>query len=222
MTARGAGAFGKMPGMGDFLRLDLPAGFTRAWDAWLQAGLISARDRLGERWNACYLSAPIWRFSLPPGVAGAEAISGVTMPSVDRVGRQYPLTLAAPCGAGPTALRHFANDAFFTALEDIALTALEEELSRDALAALLEGCAPANPDAPAETAATYAGACPPEAVLAARWLRERHGETCVWTAAVAGDHRLFLSPGLPDPLRVEGLFDLDAPVWRALPAASPA
>ena len=56
MTARGAGAFGKMPGMGDFLRLDLPAGFTRAWDTWLQAGLISARDRA--------LGHQLWRPSI--------------------------------------------------------------------------------------------------------------------------------------------------------------
>lgn len=220
--ARGTGAFGKMPGMGDFLRLNLPVAFTQAWDEWLQAGMLSAQSRLGGRWSESYLSAPIWRFSLLPGVAGPEAVSGVMMPSVDRVGRQYPLTLAAPCGAGPTALRHFANDAFFAALEDIALSALEEDFTRDTLAARLEGLAPVTPAAPDADLDRLAGPLAPEAVLAARLLRERRGETCLWSATLEDDHRLFLTQGLPDPLQVEGLFDLDAPAWRHQPVVSPA
>ena len=51
------------------------------------------------------MMAPIWRFALAPGVAGPLPMLGVMMPSVDRVGRQFPLTLAAPM-AEASPLRH--------------------------------------------------------------------------------------------------------------------
>src|SRR5262249_23889417 len=38
---------------------------------------------------------PIWRFALSPGLCGAGAATGVLMPSVDRVGRYFPLTIVA-------------------------------------------------------------------------------------------------------------------------------
>ncbi len=92
-------AFGKMPALGDFFRLNPPPGFVPVWDAWLQAGLLAARAQLGDRWDACYMSAPIWRFSLAAGLAGPAPLLGVMMPSVDRVGRQFPLTLVVPVPA---------------------------------------------------------------------------------------------------------------------------
>jgi type VI secretion system ImpM family protein len=89
-------AFGKIPALGDFFRLNPPPGFVPVWDSWLQAGLLAAHAQLGDRWDACYMSAPIWRFSLAAGLAGPAPLLGVMMPSVDRVGRQFPLTLVVP------------------------------------------------------------------------------------------------------------------------------
>ena len=100
----GVGAFGKMPGMGDFLRLNVSARFVQVWDGWLQGAMLAARNSLGDRWNECYFSAPIWRFSLPRLSEDLPGVSGIMMPSVDRVGRQYPLTLAVPVPTGPSAL----------------------------------------------------------------------------------------------------------------------
>ncbi|MGR3321331.1 MAG: type VI secretion system-associated protein TagF [Pseudooceanicola sp.] len=215
------GAFGKIPGLGDFLRLDLPAGFVTAWDEWLQSALTGARGSLGDRWDECYLSAPIWRFSLPAGAAGAAAVSGIVMPSIDRVGRQYPLTLAATCPPGGTPARHFANAAFFDRLEDIALTALEEEFGRDELAARLSGLAPETaPDSP-PGADVYAGPIPPENALAARHVAAQWGETALWSTEVGGDHRLFLCHGLPSMRQSLGLFDLAAAFWQAETVAVP-
>ncbi|NJK42670.1 MAG: type VI secretion system-associated protein TagF [Aquincola sp.] len=79
------GAFGKMPSLGDFLRMDLPSGFIDPWDRWLQEGILSVRASLGEAWQDCYFSAPIWRFNLSPGLAGAAAVMGVMMSSVEEV-----------------------------------------------------------------------------------------------------------------------------------------
>ncbi|MEO0912830.1 MAG: type VI secretion system-associated protein TagF, partial [Pseudomonadota bacterium] len=120
------GAFGKIPALGDFFRIGLPPAFTEPWDAWVQAGLLAAREAFGADWDGHYNSAPIWRFSLAANLAGAKPVQGVIMCSVDRVGRQFPLTLAAQCAEDVTpAEAHFAGADIFAALEAIALDALE-------------------------------------------------------------------------------------------------
>ncbi|MFL6661645.1 MAG: type VI secretion system-associated protein TagF [Rhizobacter sp.] len=89
------GWFGKLPNLGDFASRRLPDTFVHRWDRWLQAGLARARDDDGD-WLRGYLVAPIRRFWLAPGVLGSGGWAGVLMPSVDRVGRHFPLTLAGP------------------------------------------------------------------------------------------------------------------------------
>jgi type VI secretion system protein ImpM len=132
------GAFGKMPALGDFFRIALPPGFTDPWDAWVQRMMLAARGALGGHWQACYLSAPIWRFTLSAGVSGPWAVQGVLMPSVDRVGREYPLTLAMMRPPLEAALpAHLAADAAFAALEALALDALDDATTRDGLAQAL-------------------------------------------------------------------------------------
>ena len=64
------GWFGKIPNLGDFVSRRLPWEFTSAWDDWLQQGMQASREALGARWLALYLSAPIWRFQVAPGVCG--------------------------------------------------------------------------------------------------------------------------------------------------------
>lgn len=95
------GFYGKLIGAGDFVRRGFPADLYGHWDAWLQRGLLTIRGQLGETWLDAYLCAPIWRFALAPGVAGERAWVGAMMPSVDRVGRYFPLT--AVCEARPDA-----------------------------------------------------------------------------------------------------------------------
>jgi len=95
------GWFGKMPALGDFASRRLPDAWIAAWDAWLQDELLRARDALGDdAWLALYLVAPVRRFWLAPGLLTHEAWLGVLMPSVDRVGRHFPFTLAAPLDDG--------------------------------------------------------------------------------------------------------------------------
>ena len=89
------GLYGKLPARGDFVRLGLPGDFVTAWDDWLAGAIAASRDRMGEAWLPAYLEAPVWRFALAPGVAGRDAATGLFMPSVDRVGRYFPLMLAA-------------------------------------------------------------------------------------------------------------------------------
>jgi type VI secretion system protein ImpM len=93
--AASAGLFGKLPARGDFVRAGLPGDFIAAWDAWLACVLAASRAQLGAAWLPAFLKAPAWRFLLPPGRCGAGGALGVLLPSVDRVGRYFPLTLAA-------------------------------------------------------------------------------------------------------------------------------
>jgi type VI secretion system protein ImpM len=132
---RGAevGLFGKLPARGDFVRLGLPGSFVAPWDAWLQRGLSASRERMGAEWLPAFLEAPVWRFALPPGVCGEGAVVGLIMPSVDRVGRYFPLTLAAVFapGVGP---EDAAVGPWLDACEAEARAALEEDATPEQVA----------------------------------------------------------------------------------------
>lgn len=215
------GAFGKIPSVGDFFRLDPPPGFVTAWDAWLQGALLSAQQALGADWDAHYMSAPIWRFALSPGQAGPQKVMGVLMPSVDRVGRRFPLTLMAALPTpGPAQLDHFCEGALYERLEDIALAALDDGMTRDRLdAALAEVQPPAFRSGAtlrcAGASLILTQAAPEEllADLAAGLLARRYDRPSLWSAVVGGVPRLMICDGLPEAANVAGLFHLGAPVW---------
>ena len=99
------GFFGKLPGLGDFIERDFPPALRQVWDDWLQRGLAESQRALGDTWLDTYLTSPIWRFFLHEGVAGAASYAGIMMPSVDRVGRYFPLTVAAELGNDVLAMR---------------------------------------------------------------------------------------------------------------------
>jgi type VI secretion system protein ImpM len=110
----------------------LPRSFVDPWDAWLQAAVEASREQLGEDWLSAYLTGPIWRFALSAGLCGEQAMTGVLMPNVDRVGRYFPLAIAVavPEGCRPAMLPIAAAD-WFPAIEDLALSTLEEEFDFD-------------------------------------------------------------------------------------------
>ena len=122
------GFYGKLPIVGDFISRRLPASFVRPWDAWLQHALASSKDELGPEWLDVYLTSPVWRFALSGGVCGDHACAGILMPSVDNVGRYFPLTLAALLEEQAVLPRLFVTgDRWFTELEALALSALEDD-----------------------------------------------------------------------------------------------
>jgi len=92
----GAGFFGKLPGAGDFVQRRLPARFVDRWDQHFEHAVQSARGMLGNDWQAAYEASPVWRFALPPGIGGDTAWLGVMGPASDRVGRCFPMVIAAP------------------------------------------------------------------------------------------------------------------------------
>ena len=120
-----AGWYGKIPALGDFASRRLPPDFLNAWDAWLQRAFVTSRASLREHWQDIYLSSPIWRFALLPGVCDSHCWAGILMPSIDKVGRHFPLTIAVALDPQPEMIATvFAANDWFTAIEQIALSSL--------------------------------------------------------------------------------------------------
>lgn len=89
--------FGKVPAHGDFVRGGAGGAAVRAMDAWVQEGLYAAKQRLGAHLAPACARAGSFGFFLDAGPAGP--LAGVLQPSRDRVGRVYPLVIAAEADA---------------------------------------------------------------------------------------------------------------------------
>jgi type VI secretion system protein ImpM len=128
------GLYGKLPARGDFVSRRLDAQFIEAWDAWLQRVIAESRQALGARWLECFLSAPVWRFVVPAGMFSRTGWAGLILPSVDRVGRYFPLTIAAPIHEDNIDVPSTLGKAlpWLDALDAVALEALAPELDLDA------------------------------------------------------------------------------------------
>jgi len=118
------GYFGKVSTLGDFVSRGLPDGLVAAWDAWLQQCVQTSQEQLGGQWLNHYLTSPVWRFAISPGVLGPEGLGGVMMPSVDRVGRYFPLMIGA-VGAPPLLDWFHKHAAWYDAIEDLARASLD-------------------------------------------------------------------------------------------------
>ena len=132
------GWYGKLPSLGDFASRRLEADFIEPWDLWLAGAVQVHRQSLGDAWVEAYLDSPPWRFLLSPGVLrgvqSTQVFAGVLLPSVDRVGRYFPLTIAASLARVPGAAAEFeALLAWMHRLEDTALDALQGDWSIDDL-----------------------------------------------------------------------------------------
>ena len=133
------GLYGKLPAHGDFVQRNLPSAFVQEWDQWLQHLVAGAREKIGESWLDIYLTSPIWRFVLSHGVIDGNHWAGIVLPSVDQVGRYFPFSIVMQVGQQHQPAGFLAQQSvWFSAIEDLALRALEGELSLDELVEALE------------------------------------------------------------------------------------
>ncbi len=148
------GLYGKLPSKRDFIAITTPREFLAAWEPWLQGGISASRMKLGATWQEAFLRAPIWRFWLGAEICGG-AVVGAIMPSVDGVGRYFPLTIFARAEGGdelpPPEMETY--DSWLASAEDLLLSALSEQTSFEALSAAFERFAGPEP-APAAPPAT--------------------------------------------------------------------
>ena len=121
-----SGWYGKTPAAGDFVARRVPGAFCEAWGRWLQGALAEAPARLGGRWPQDFLCMPVWRFVLGPGVVTPNAWAGVMAPSVDAVGRYFPLALASALPPVPVDLvaTLFAARRWYDEMEQVAFSAI--------------------------------------------------------------------------------------------------
>lgn len=151
MTGLGepAGWYGKLPALGDFSGRRLPPEFVSRCDDWLSRGIQTSRAQLGEGWLNTYLTAPIWRFAWSPGLAGANWWVGVMMPSVDNVGRYFPLVVAQACAHAPLHDGpHGALDAWLDHMTHAAMSTLQAGTSVDAFESQLAAAPHWDPGLP--------------------------------------------------------------------------
>jgi type VI secretion system protein ImpM len=192
------GWYGKLPSLGDFASRRLPPLFVEPWDRWLAAGLASWRER-DEGWLEAFLAAPTWRFALGAGLPFEQSpgYAGVLMPSVDRVGRYFPLTVARPRGRREAEV----PVAWLRALEGVAVGALEGDWSAerlDAELARLDEAAADQPEtAPGDGADAGAAAAP-------AWPRD--GRTLWWCERTGETAAPISTTGLPDAAGLARLF----------------
>ncbi len=176
------GWYGKLPSLGDFASRRVDDDFLQAWDGWLAHDLAGWRSSDPQGWLQRYLRASSCLFLAVPGALGHPhgALAGVLTPSVDRVGRYFPLTLHAALPRLPRDEEECADLlGWLLELDDVAVQALQDDWPIPRLEDELLGRAPGAPSwcGGASRAADAAGPQPgPAAADApARWARQ-------WTA----------------------------------------
>jgi type VI secretion system protein ImpM len=119
------GWYGKVPSLGDFASRRLPDGFVNIWDEWLERSLARLQQSRGNA--RCEFA--VHRFWIGPRLLSAASWAGVIAPSFDRVGRRFPLTIAAPLAPEPSSLAAALNAPdWYAAMEDLARRTVEHRL----------------------------------------------------------------------------------------------
>ena len=135
-----AGLYGKLPGYGDFIFRNLNTSFINSWDEWLQHFISGSQEQIGEGWLDIYLTSPIWRFVFSPGVIDNNMWAGIMMPSVDRVGRYFPVSVVKPFPANTNPVNFvLKQQAWFEAIEAHCLSALDGAIDADELMSAVAG-----------------------------------------------------------------------------------
>jgi type VI secretion system protein ImpM len=132
VSVKRVGYFGKMPKAGDFVSRNLDAKVKEGFDRWLQESLSESRAQLKEAWLGAFLTAPVWRFLLMGQFADSKSLLGVMIPSVDKVGRYFPLAVLIELSEFELDQNALATcDTVLHGFEDLLLSALSEEIDQD-------------------------------------------------------------------------------------------
>jgi type VI secretion system protein ImpM len=218
----GPGFFGKVRTHGDFVSRRLPTEFLTLWDECLQEGMLFAQRTFGSQWLPIYLNTPVWCFTLGSGVCGASAWAGVLMPGVDRVGRYFPFTIAAPMEGIELADWLGGAQAWFDEVTRLALATLAPDFVLSDFDARLNALGPAG---------SVSGAHPWRLTVAETAVAGTAGASgefsdalaahitlgsCAWWSegSDAVPASLRIGAGLPDAQCFAGLRDPACPGWR--------
>ena len=123
MQADAIGFFGKLPTHGDFVSAALGLRLQGELDQWIMGGLVALESALETKWQRRFHATSAWRFVIGSGIWAPGAVAGVLLPSRDRVGRSFPLVIAAQLQKFSGQLRDLCeDDSWFAAAEALAET----------------------------------------------------------------------------------------------------
>jgi len=219
------GWFGKLVLLGDFAHRRLPHHFVNTCDRWLSDGIAASRRQLGGQWLDTYLSGPVWRFAWAEGVLDTRWWFGVMMPSVDAVGRYFPLVVAFARQAPPisaadlSTLDHWYGQAGAAALGTLLPGATLESFEAELLRCTMTEDGPTPAAAGVHTAPSQgperfvlAGADSLSAwaqvLTAPPFFRRYAGHSFWWPMQVQNDdNSMTVVPGLPDPTQFTSMLE---------------
>lgn len=221
------GYFGKLPTVGDFIHQVLPQDFANGFHEWLQLSMAQTRESLGDEFLTYYLNCPSWKFITSPGVCGAQAVAGITIPSVDQVGRYFNFTLATvlPLDTDPIAYV-MANRAGFKAVELLALDILDSDYSTEQVemkvretSLQFHSLQPARNEVETKTDHLHISLDRPvpfadqASTLLSHLLAEKLGDFSVWWYGQEGQtmSKMVVCQGMPSTDVYEQLLTLDSP-----------
>ncbi len=195
------GVFGKLPARRDFVQHMVEPRLMELIDPWLQGAVAQSREQLGEGWLQTYLQAPIWRFWIGPKITGKPAL-GALMPSVDGVGRYFPLCIIGTFDTmvGPPEIDE--QDAWFDAVEGIMLATLADDGTYEAVQTGLNSLP--SPNDAVSVPVDGGGLKGMFATLRHAQMRDFYGDLSYWWVPSPDDGatppRAFVRRGLPSPV----------------------
>ncbi|MCK5817738.1 MAG: type VI secretion system-associated protein TagF [Psychromonas sp.] len=119
------GYYGKIPSKGDFIYNDFNLDFIYHWNEWMESIITVSKEQLEGNWLDCYLTSPIWHFSLSEGVCCENAIFGSIIPSIDKKSRYFPFSIVKSHHA--TAVQAWSKNSWDLEFEKIILEVLEDD-----------------------------------------------------------------------------------------------
>lgn len=116
MAVGRAGGFGKVPALGDFVRVRSGVASMGALEGWVAEGMALADARREADWPTRYLRGSVHAFVYRAGCGrDAKLLAGILRPSRDAAGRLFPIVLGAElpreaCGEVPALLPMLLGD----------------------------------------------------------------------------------------------------------------
>jgi type VI secretion system ImpM family protein len=154
------GAFGKIPHMGDFVRVRANAEPVTSFHSWIEQGMAYGDAKRGQAWSQVYSAGQIHAFMyrVPRTAKSPAVLTGIVKPSNDAVGRKFPLVVFSPVlekvVAGGPHLMPLALGDFLERATDVVLEA-ERMTSQQQLEARVSTVSPPQFDQAAHTTREY-------------------------------------------------------------------
>jgi type VI secretion system protein ImpM len=204
------GAFGKIPAMGDFVRVGAVT-TSPSFEGWLEAGMAFGEAKHGAAWPSVYDAGAIHAFiyKAPDQAREVYVTVGLVKPSHDRVSRRFPIVIFAQIPERvalavphmlPLVMGEFLDGATLIAIDSAGITTAAELASRVAqLPTPTFGphVAREYDDWARTTPSSHAAA-----VVYGEWRSERFDETIGMIASTIGPSRGKENPSNPLSVRL--------------------